>query len=173
MRTAVHRGRLIAWMGATVALFIMMTLMAAPALAGPGDRVGFRGWGPRAGLSLGPEQAVFGAHVDLGYFSDRFRLQPNVEVGVGNGQTFTAMNLETSYRFTESWGVWVPYAGGGLGLDMSGGEVGRHDSGADLGASVLGGIEKGLSNGDRFFVESKIGLADAPDIKFLVGWTFY
>ncbi len=42
-----------------------------------------------------------------------------------------------------------------------------------MGLNVLGGIEKGLSDGDRFFTEAKLGFADAPDFKLTVGWTFY
>ena len=159
-----------------LAVMIAATLLTAPSVAwgAVGDHVGYRGWGPRAGLSLGPDQVVVGAHMDFGYFAEHFRLQPNMEVGIGDGRTFTAANLETSYRFSNTWGSWSPYAGGGLGLDMVSGEDGpNNNSGADLGASALGGIEKGLSNGDRFFMETKIGLADAPDIKFMVGWTFY
>jgi hypothetical protein len=160
-----------AWVPAALTLAVA----ASSAIAGPGDRVGFRGWGPRVGLSLGPDQVVFGAHMDFGYFAEHFRLQPNLEIGVGDGRTFTAMNVETAYRFNDRWGDWSPYAGGGLGLDMVGGDEGHRFEGSntDLGASALGGIEKGLNNGDRFFVETKIGLADAPDIKFMVGWTFY
>lgn len=37
-----------------------------------------------------------------------------------------------------------------------------------------GGIEKGLSSGDRFFIEGKLGLVDeSPDVKTTVGWTFH
>jgi hypothetical protein len=150
-----------------------LTLTTSPAWGGAGDAIGYRGWGPRVGLSLGPDQFVFGAHMDFGSFAEHFRLQPNVEIGVGDGRPFTAVNVETSYRFANTWGAWSPYAGGGLGIDMVGGEEGRGAAGADLGASAVGGIEEALSNGERFFMETKIGLADAPDIKFMVGWTFY
>ena len=50
---------------------------------------------------------------------------------------------------------------------------GRNTSQTDLGVNLLGGIEKGLSNGDRFFFEGKVSLNDVPDAKFTVGWTFY
>jgi hypothetical protein len=42
-----------------------------------------------------------------------------------------------------------------------------------LGVNLLAGIEKGLRNGDRFFIESKVSLNDVPDVKVAVGWTFY
>jgi hypothetical protein len=154
----------------TIAALAVLTL---PALAGPQDQVGYRGWGPRVGLSSGPDQMHFGAHLDFGYFAEHFRLQPNLEVGVGSGRTISAFNVETSYRFLTTWGSWSPYAGGGLGLNMVSGNDRPGRSNEDLGASALGGIEKGLSNGDRFFLETKLGLGHAPDIKFTAGWTFY
>jgi hypothetical protein len=150
-----------------------LAVLAAPVAADAADRIGYRGWGPRVGLSSGPDQIHFGAHMDFGTFADHFRLQPNVEIGVGSGRTLTAFNLETAYRFVTAWGAWSPYAGGGLGLDMTSGDEVPGRSNEELGASVLGGIEKGLASGDRFFVETKLGISHAPDIKFTAGWTFY
>jgi hypothetical protein len=40
------------------------------------------------------------------------------------------------------------------------------------GISALGGIERGMSNGSRFFLEGKVGFIDAPDFKVMAGWTF-
>jgi len=39
-------------------------------------------------------------------------------------------------------------------------------------AAFLGGIEKGLSSGSRFFLEGKVGFIDAPDFQINAGWTF-
>jgi hypothetical protein len=97
--------------------------LCVPSLAlaqGP-DEPGFRGWGPRVGVTLDPDQIHFGVHIDFGNFAERVRFQPN----------------------------------------------------AELGASLIGGIEKGLADGDRFFIEAKLGLIDAPDLKIHVGWTFF
>ncbi len=135
---------------------------------------GFRGWGPRVGLTVNPDQVHFGAHVDFGNFAKRLRFQPNVEVGIGDNLTIIAANLELNYRFAERWDVWTPYAGGGLGvffIDVDNERIGG-GSNTEIGLSVLGGIEKGISGGDRFFIEGKLGLIDAPDFKVTVGWTF-
>lgn len=156
-------------------------LSFAPNLAGAQptdnfDEVGFRGWGPRVGLSVSPDQLHFGAHLDYGHFARRVRFQPNIEVGVGDDLTLVTVNAEAAYRFRETWDVWTPYAGGGIGVNFASfGDDGLgDDTSTDLGLNVLGGIEKGLSNGDRFFIEAKAGLVDeSPDLKFTVGWTFY
>lgn len=84
------------------------------------------------------------------------------------------LNAEAAYRFSARWDVWSPYLGGGLGANIKSYDNGRNNtSHTDLGVNLLGGIERGLSNGDRFFVESKFSLNDVPDVKLTVGWTFY
>ncbi len=148
-------------------------LGVAPAAAQ--DDVGYRGWGPRLGATIDPDQFHFGAHMDFGHFARHIRFQPNVELGIGDDLTLLAVNLEGSYRFRENWDVWTPYAGGGLGinfLSFDGNGLGD-DTETELGLNILAGIEKGLSGGDRFFLEAKAGLADSPDFKFTLGWTFF
>jgi len=70
--------------------------------------------------------------------------------------------------------VWSPYLGGGIGANIKNfDDNGHHHSHTDTGLNLLGGIERGLSSGDRFFIETKISLDDVPDAKITVGWTFY
>ena len=139
----------------------------------PGSKVGFRGWGPRVGLTINPDQVHFGAHLDFGNFGHHVRFQPNVEIGIGDGLTLFAINAEAAYRFASRWDVWTPYLGGGIGVNIVSVNDGPRGSSTDFGASILGGIEKGLANGSRFFIEAKLGFVDAPDLKATVGWTFY
>lgn len=146
----------------------------APALAGTDSDVGFRGWGPRVGLSLDPDQVHFGAHIDYGNFAEHVRFRPNIELGFGDNLKLFTMNAEAAYRFSERWDVWSPYLGGGVGANIKSFEHRRDTtSQTDVGLNLLGGIEKGLSNGDRFFIEAKVSLNDIPDAKIAVGWTFY
>ncbi len=146
----------------------------ALALAGPDAEVGFRGWGPRVGLSINPDQVHFGAHVDFGQFANHVRFQPNLELGLGDHVKLLTLNAEAAYRFSTKWDVWSPYLGGGLGANIKSYDNGKNNaSHTDLGVNLLGGIERGLSSGDRFFVESKFSLNDVPDVKVTVGWTFY
>jgi hypothetical protein len=149
-------------------------LMPALALADPATDIGFRGWGPRVGLSLNPDQIHFGAHIDFGNFARHIRFQPNVELGFGDHMKLFTVNAEAAYRFSSHWDVWTPYLGGGAGANIKSADTDGHNhSQTDLGVNLLGGIEKGLSNGDRFFIEGKFSLNDIPDAKFTVGWTFY
>lgn len=157
-------------------LALALGASSAGAAADPANDVGFRGWGPRVGLTVNPDQVHFGAHLDFGNFARHVRFQPNVEVGFGDDLTLVCANFEAAYRFRQSWDVWSPYLGGGLGANFASWDSDGHgdSSSTDLGVNVLGGIERGLSNGNRFFMEVKLGLVDeSPDAKVTVGWTFY
>lgn len=157
-----------------IAAVLGVALGPALALAGPDTDVGFRGWGPRVGLSLHPDQIHFGAHLDFGQFARHVRFQPNVELGFGDNVDLFTVNAEAAYRFSEQWDMWSPYLGGGLGANIKRVDSGNSSSShTDIGVNLLAGIERGLSNGDRFFVEGKFSLNDVPDVKITVGWTFY
>ncbi len=155
--------------------FAVLILAAVPLLAAVPARAA--GWGPRAGLTSDPDQVHVGVHADFGdVFAPRVRFQPNLEVGFGDHLTTTALNFEAAYRFAKNWDAWSPYAGGGLGLNWyswNNDVVGRGDTSMQTGLNVLGGIEKGIGRGNRFFIELKLGLADSPDLKATVGWTFF
>ena len=151
-----------------------LALGPALALASPAADDGFRGWGPQLGLSLGPDQIHFGAHLDFGQFKSHIRFQPNVEFGFRDNLRLTTFNLEAAYRFSQRWDLWSPYVGGGAGANVkSGGAASNSGSRTDIGLNAIIGLERGLSSGDRFFIETKTSLNDVPDAKVTVGWTFY
>lgn len=154
---------------------LLALLATGQAAADPYTDVGFRGWGPRFGVSSGPDAVHVGAHFDYGNFAEHVRFQPNIELGFGDHVNVYAFNAEAAYRFSSQWDAWTPYLGGGLGANIKSIDVpgGGTDSQSDLGVNLLGGIEKGLSNGDRFFLELKLSLNDVPDTKVTAGWTFY
>lgn len=165
-------------MRTTVAIMLMAVTLAPSAAraareSAPGSDIGFRGWGPRLGLSINPDQFHFGAHLDFGNFARHVRFQPNIEVGLGNDVKLVTVNAEAAYRFRSRWDVWTPYVGGGLGANSKSFDKGNTDSETDVGVNALAGIERGFSRGDRFFLEAKFGLNDVPDAKVTAGWTFY
>jgi hypothetical protein len=157
-----------------IAAALGVTLGLDSAVASPETDIGFRGWGPRIGLSVSPDQVHFGAHLDFGQFANHIRFQPNLELGFGDDVKLFTVNAEAAYRFSARWNVWSPYLGGGVGANIKSADDGNgNDSQTDLGVNLLAGIEKGLRNGDRFFIEGKVSLNDVPDVKVAVGWTFY
>jgi len=136
---------------AIVALFLA-SFGASPALAG----VGFHG-----GLSLSPDDFVAGIHWKAKPVAESLVFVPSVEVGFGDA-TMIAGNADLHYVFN-SKSKLAPYAGGGLTVnwfDFDGGDE------TDFGGSFLGGI----SLSPKIYFETKVGLGDVPDWKFLIGW---
>ena len=63
---------------------ILCAMTATYARASSPYRGGLPGWGPRLGVTMDPDQVHFGVHLDAGSFADRFRFQPNVELGLSD-----------------------------------------------------------------------------------------
>jgi hypothetical protein len=133
---------------------------------------GFRGIGPRLGLTVNPDQFHFGGHIDFGDLAENLMMMPNIEIGVGDNLTTVAPSFELDYRFRSDWGAWTPYLGGGIGPVFYSHKHG--DSHSDLALYMQFGIGRGrsASQSGHFFIEGKLGLVDAPDFKATVGWTF-
>jgi hypothetical protein len=135
--------------------------------------VGFRGIGPRVGFTINPDQVHFGGQIDFGDLAGNLMMLPNLEVGFGDNLTTIAPSFELDYRFRSDWGAWTPYLGGGMGPVFYSAKHGGGSS-SKLGIYLQFGIGKGSSGSEwgHFFLEGKLGLADAPDGKVTVGWTF-
>jgi hypothetical protein len=133
---------------------------------------GFHGIGPRLGFTIDPDQFHFGGHIDFGDLADNLMILPNLEIGVGDNLTTIAPSFELDYRFRSDWGAWTPYLGGGMGPIFYSPKNG--DSQSKLGIYLQFGVGKGSagSQAGHFFIEGKLGLADAPDFKGTIGWTF-
>jgi len=157
---------------------ILLSVLAARASA---QDPGYKGWGPRVGITLDPDQIHLGAHVDFGHFAEHVRFQPSIEAGFGDDVILGAFQFDAVYRFRTAWEAWSPYLGGGPVLaivdfdhdDVHGRGLDDDHTETEAGLNIVGGIERGLSGGDRFFLEARIGLIDAPDLKFTAGWTFF
>jgi hypothetical protein len=159
---------------------LIIVLVAACAAAGDAATRSARihGVGPRLGFTINPDQFHFGGHLDIGDLAPRLMMMPNIEIGVGQNLTTVAPTFELDYRFRSEWGaVWTPYVGGGVGpifYSTHHGDYIVQHGGSDngLGLYAQAGIAKSISGAGNFFIEFKLGLADAPDAKFTIGWTF-
>ncbi|OGC96169.1 MAG: hypothetical protein A2W25_07130 [candidate division Zixibacteria bacterium RBG_16_53_22] len=154
-----------------ITLIFIGLFLASTAVAGTRP-AGYYGIGPRVGFTVNPDQIHFGGHVDFGEIANNLMMVPNLEIGIGDNLTTIAPSFELDYRFRSDWGVWSPYLGGSAGPIFYSPEHGGSDT--QFGLYIQGGIMKGLSgrNSGYFFLEAKLGLADAPDAKFTAGWTF-
>jgi len=134
--------------------------------------VGLHGIGPRLGGTINPDQFHVGGHLDLGDLLNNLMMMPNVEIGFGDNLTTIAPSFELDYRFRPDWGAWTPYLGGGIGPIFYSWDHGSSSS--EFAGYLQFGIGRGSagSQSGHFFIEGKLGLADAPDFKATVGWTF-
>lgn len=155
----------------TITAIILLLLSSTTVLAGQRS-AGFHGMGPRVGLTFNPDQFHFGGHIDFGDLAPNLMMMANLEIGVGDNFTTVAPSFEVDYRFHEDWGVWTPYLGGGIGPIFYSWDHNHNSS--DLAAYMQFGIGKGSAGNQsgHFFIEAKLGLGDAPDMKTTVGWTF-
>jgi hypothetical protein len=154
-----------------ITTLILVLLCSLTALAGQRS-AGFHGIGPRVGYTVNPDQVHFGGHIDFGDLAPNLMMLANLEIGIGDNITTVAPSFELDYRFRENWGVWTPYLGGGLGPVFYSWKHGNSLS--KFAAYIQFGIGKGSAGNQsgHFFIEGKLGLADAPDFKATVGWTF-
>ncbi len=157
-----------------------LVLLVAGMAAGTalGQELGVRSYGLRGGINLNPDQFNFGAHIDAGRLASRVRFQPSFELGLGNGVTLLATNMDAHYLFTA--GRFRPYAGGGLGInfiDVTSG-IGR-SGGLNIEPvlNLVGGLEWGAPRPGshafrRYLVEARVGMGDTPELKLVVGFSF-
>lgn len=161
-----------------VMLFVVLGMTTVTLTAEAEQRpLRFYGIGPRVGLSIDPDQFVFGGHADFGdLFPQTNLLFPVVEVGIGNDVTLASVGGDLLFRFIDNWGEWTPYAGGELALIFVSVDTpaGSNIDGTntELGVSGIFGVEKGIKDNNKFALELKIGFVDTPDIKFTALWTF-
>lgn len=132
------------------------------------------GTGVRGGVSVDPEQAFIGAHVEVGPLVDRLWFRPNLELGFGDNRATVAMNGEFAYWLALPDTDWRLYAGAGPSIiiyrfdeDFRGRPVGDR-------TRARGGVNflLGMGHPGGFFGEVKVGAIDSPRVKLTVGYTF-
>jgi hypothetical protein len=123
--------------------------------------------GVRAGVSGSPDQFFFGGHIETGLVAEHTTFRPNVEVGVGDGLTLLAINLEFAYHVALKRHPWTVYFGGGPSAIIS---SPRGRDGSDVGGGL--NLMLGIQARRGLFTELKIGLIDSPDVKVTVGYAW-
>jgi opacity protein-like surface antigen len=121
----------------------------------------FAGLGFHAGAAVDPDMFLLGLRFKSHPIQESIFIVPNAEVGFGD-VTMVAGNLDAYYSIKTSSDL-SPYLGGGLSLnwfDYDGG------SNTEFGGCILGGIYLKPT----VFFETKLGLGDVPDWKFIIGW---
>jgi hypothetical protein len=153
---------------AVAALIRTIASLASAQSPTPGNEVG-----PRVGLSINPDQFVIGGQLNFPIEPHGLAISPNIELGVGDNQTTIQFNGDMVYHFSTAGPNWNPYAGAGLAVaifdydsNIGGG------SNSEVGINFIGGLRFRQKNGSHLFTELRIGIADIPDAKIMVGWNF-
>ena len=110
---------------------------------------------------MDPDQFYFGGHFETPNIADRLRFRPNIEIGVGDNITVTALNFEFAYHF-ESSSPWYLYAGAGPALNII---STPHATDPHGGLNIFVGAE----HSSGLFFEVKGGAVDSPDLKLGIG----
>ncbi len=150
----IHR---LAWVG-----LLLTVVCLVPAVASAQVKAGVR-----AGVSIDPDQFYIGGHLETDPLVERLVFRPNVEVGFGDDVTLAAFNFEFVWKFPQRRNPWGVYAGGGPAINLYQRDGPGDD--AEGGFNLLAGLE----NRKGLFFEFKLGVADSPDFKFGVGFTFH
>lgn len=132
---------------------------------------GWQGWGPRAGLTSSPDQAVGGVHFDLGDIGGQVWFQPDVVIGFGDDTTSLVGTAPFWYRFRQFDKV-APYVGGAVGIGWF--RVDRNNRvnrDFEVGVQIGGGAQWQLKS-SKILAELRLDLGDLWDAQALVGWTF-
>ena len=126
-------------------------------------------------------QFHFGLHLRVGTTGSGFSWRPNFDLGIGDGVTHTAVNVEVIRRFAVSPNGWAPYLGGGAGANFSEFDSPQYADDLDgfgsyfqtgFGLHVIGGFERDLG-GESIFIEARLGGLDAPGLKITGGWSVF
>lgn len=135
----------------------------------------FTAYGPHVGFSSGPDQFVVGGQLQMGSVAPRLDFVPSADLGFGDNMTLVSLNGDFRYRL-DTRTTWQPYVGGGVGIHFvsfnNNGPGNSDNSDTVAGGHLLFGADVANANRSRFFVELKLGFADAPDMKALAGWSF-
>ena len=149
---------------------LALLALAVPASA---QQMGYRGLGPRVGVTSDPDQILAGMQFNFGEFVPHLRFQPYFEFATGDDFDIISVTAPVHYRFVVQANV-VPYAGGGVTLAYVNHDEphGHSDSDFEIAAKGVGGVEWPLSGGNAFFLELNIGFGDIQDAAILAGWMF-
>jgi hypothetical protein len=151
---------------------VLIALACVVALGSSSPASAQEGFGLRAGVSADPDQFYFGGHWISEPLVEGLRFQPNLELGVGDDVTTVGFNFELAYWIPLDRSPWDLYVGGGPALNLYSFDEdafpGDDDSELEGGVNVL----FGLAHREGLAFEFKVGLADSPDFKVGVVYTF-
>jgi hypothetical protein len=149
----------------SAALLLSLSL-AAPAAA---QNLAFRGFGVHAGAGFSPGQFLGGIQLNLGELVPRLRFQPDLEVGLGGGQTEVDATIPVYYRIPLDARTTF-YAGGGVTLGSV--DPGHHRGRGSRGAPAAGAGRGGPPATGQVFGQITVTGGDFNRLRLVAGWNF-
>lgn len=152
-----------------ITITLLLTALAAPAAA---QDIAYRGFGVRAGAGDDPDQVIGGVQFDFGEIIENLRLQPNLELGIGDDTTVISATVPVFYRYPIE--RLVVYGGGGLTvgwIDRDADFAAGDESDFDIAPMLGAGVEWPAGGGDLFVELDGTG-GDFPGLKLMVGYMF-
>jgi hypothetical protein len=121
----------------------------------------------RSGMNVNPDQFSVGGQYEFGPVAQRLWLQPNMDMGFGDGSTLFAFNFDVVFRRPlGKKTIWTAFAGGGPAINMY--RI-NGSTQSEAGASVVGGVihRSGL------FSEVRVGFLESPQVRVGAGYVFW
>ena len=121
----------------------------------------------RSGFNVNPDRFSVGGQYEFGPVAKHLWLQPNVDLGFGDGVRLVAFNFDAVVRHPiDRRSVWTGFAGAGPAINVY--RVGG-DAQTEAGASVVGGVihRSGL------FAELRVGFLESPQVRFGAGYVVW
>jgi hypothetical protein len=154
---------------------VLLAITAALALTAHADTIRIVGAGPRAGLSVTPDQLVLGGQLSMSV-APEWTVDPNLELGFGDGESDWGVNFDALYHARLANSDWRPYVGGGLGINTVSVDLPapfRDLTDTGLGVNAVLGFTVPSKAGHLWFTELRVGIGDfLPDLKLIGGINF-
>jgi opacity protein-like surface antigen len=157
--------------GLALALLIASSAFVAAAHAQP---VSVASAGLRAGLSLSPDQFVFGGQMALNV-APHWTVDPSIDLGFGDGESDVGINFDALYHAQMRESDWRPYFGGGLQINTASIDepppfTDRSDT--NLGLNAVLGFQVPATQNYDWFGELRLGVGDVANLKLMGGLNF-
>lgn len=153
------------------ALLLVAAACVPPAGAEP---VSIQSAGVRAGLSISPDQFVFGGQLALNV-APQWTFDPSLELGYGGNESDITINFDALYHARLSDSDWRPYFGGGLQINEASIDEPapfRDHTDTNLGLNGVIGFQLPGTSSYDWFGELRIGIGDVSNLKLMGGLNF-
>lgn len=152
-------------------LFLSVFVVSLPVLTAAEGAMSVKGFGPRLGYGVNPDQFLIGGQAIMGKMFKIARLAPSIDAGFGDHATVVTFNADLQLNLFQPPGSNVKFYGLlGPTLAYIDPEAGNSDT--EVGITIGGGIKMPMGSSNMYNLEARIGTGDIPDFKLMLGIYF-